>query len=68
VGYVAGTFIGIMIQGVIQTYVTFDGTLNSWWAKIVIGVLLFVFIVLQRMLSSGKNPFQAFNRLRFVHR
>lgn len=68
VGYVAGTFIGIMIQGVIQTYVTFDGTLNSWWAKIVIGVLLFVFIVLQRMLSSGKNPFQGFNRLRFVHR
>jgi galactofuranose transport system permease protein len=68
VGYVAGTFIGIMIQGVIQTYVTFDGTLNSWWAKIVIGVLLFVFIVLQRMLSSGKNPFQVFNRLRFVHR
>jgi simple sugar transport system permease protein len=68
VGYVAGTFIGIMIQGVIQTYVTFDGTLNSWWAKIVIGVLLFVFIVLQRMLSSGKHPFQMFNRLRFVHR
>lgn len=67
VGYIAGTFIGIMIQGVIQTYVTFDGTLNSWWAKIVIGVLLFVFIVLQRMLSSGKNPFRVFNRLRFVH-
>ncbi len=68
VGYVAGTFIGIMIQGVIQTYVTFDGTLNSWWAKIVIGVLLFVFIVLQRMLSSGKNPFQVFNRLRLAPR
>lgn len=58
VGYVAGTFIGIMIQGVIQTYVTFDGTLNSWWTKIIIGALLFMFIVLQKVFSSGKNPFQ----------
>ncbi|MBZ0294914.1 MAG: sugar ABC transporter permease YjfF [Anaerolineae bacterium] len=64
VGFVAGTFIGVMIQGVIQTYITFDGTLNSWWTKIVIGVLLFVFIALQRMLSSGKNPFQFLSRLR----
>ncbi len=48
VGLVAGTFIGIMIQGLIQTYIVFDGTLSSWWTKIVIGILLFVFIVLQR--------------------
>jgi len=47
-GLVAGTFVGILIQGLIQTYIVFDGTLSSWWTKIVIGVLLFVFIVLQR--------------------
>jgi simple sugar transport system permease protein len=58
VGYVAGTFIGVMIQGVIQTYITFDGTLNSWWTKIIIGALLFVFIVLQKIFSGGKNPLQ----------
>ncbi len=52
VGYVAGTFIGVLIQGVIQTYVTFDGTLNSWWTKIVIGMLLFFAIALQKFLSS----------------
>ena len=68
VGYVAGTFIGIMIQGVIQTYINFDGTLNSWWTKIIIGALLFVFIVLQKAFSSGKNPFQFLNRLRFVRK
>jgi galactofuranose transport system permease protein len=68
VGYVAGTFIGIMIQGVIQTYINFDGTLNSWWTKIIIGVLLFVFIVLQKAFGSGKNPFQFINRLRFVRK
>lgn len=68
VGYVAGTFIGIMIQGVIQTYINFDGTLNSWWTKILIGVLLFVFIVLQKIFSSGKNPFKLGNRLKFLQR
>src|SRR6185369_8631131 len=68
VGYVAGTFIGIMIQGVIQTYITFDGTLNSWWAKILVGMLLFVFIVLQIIFSSGKNPFQSLNRLKFMRK
>lgn len=48
VGTVAGTFLGVMIQGLIQTYVIFDGTLSSWWTKIVIGGLLFAFIIFQR--------------------
>ncbi|WP_337266650.1 galactofuranose ABC transporter, permease protein YjfF [Oryzifoliimicrobium ureilyticus] len=54
-GYVAGTFIGILIQGLIQTYITFDGTLSSWWTKIVIGLLLFAFILLQKgiLFASG---------------
>jgi len=65
VGYVAGTFIGIMIQGVIQTYVTFDGTLNSWWTKIVIGLLLLFFIALQKFLTSYRGSFSLPNlRLR----
>ncbi len=47
-GYVAGTLLGILIMGLIQTYIVFDGTLSSWWTKIVIGLLLFSFIALQR--------------------
>jgi simple sugar transport system permease protein len=47
-GFVGGTLIGILIQGLIQTYITFDGTLSSWWTKILIGLLLFVFILLQK--------------------
>ncbi|WP_255617688.1 galactofuranose ABC transporter, permease protein YjfF [Aurantimonas sp. VKM B-3413] len=47
-GFVAGTFLGILIMGLIQTYIVFDGTLSSWWTKIVIGLLLFAFIALQR--------------------
>jgi simple sugar transport system permease protein len=47
-GFVAGTLIGILIQGLIQTYITFDGSLSSWWTKILIGFLLFAFILLQK--------------------
>jgi len=51
VGYVPGTLMGILILGLIQTMITFNGTLNSWWTKIVIGGLLLVFIVLQKLIS-----------------
>ncbi|SDG54570.1 galactofuranose ABC transporter, permease protein YjfF [Alloyangia pacifica] len=50
-GFVAGTFFGILIMGLIQTYIVFDGTLSSWWTKIVIGGLLFAFIMLQKGLG-----------------
>lgn len=50
VGTVFGSLFGVLIQGLIQTYITFDGTLSSWWTKIIIGILLFSFIALQRIL------------------
>jgi galactofuranose transport system permease protein len=48
-GYVLGTVLGVVVLGTIQTLINFDGTLSSWWTKIVIGALLFLFIVLQRL-------------------
>jgi simple sugar transport system permease protein len=50
-GYVAGALSGVLVLGTIQTLIAFDGTLSSWWTKIVIGGLLFVFCVVQRLLS-----------------
>lgn len=47
-GTLVGTFLGILIEGTIQTYITFDGTLSSWWAKIATGLLLFAFIAFQQ--------------------
>jgi ribose/xylose/arabinose/galactoside ABC-type transport system permease subunit len=47
-GSVIGTLLGVLIQGLIQTYINFDGTLSSWWTKIVTGMLLFAFIGLQQ--------------------
>ena len=56
VGYVAGTLVGVMILGVIQTLIVFDGSLSSWWTRIAIGALLFVFCLMQRLLDrSGKK-------------
>ncbi|HYH04270.1 MAG TPA: galactofuranose ABC transporter, permease protein YjfF [Bacillota bacterium] len=52
VGYVFGTMFGVLILGTIQTVITFDGTLSSWWTKIAVGMLLSIFIILQRFLSD----------------
>ena len=55
-GTIFGTFIGVLIQGLIQTYISFDGSLSSWWAKIATGLLLFAFIAFQQLsvgLSRG---------------
>ncbi|MDD7969974.1 galactofuranose ABC transporter, permease protein YjfF [Roseinatronobacter alkalisoli] len=47
-GYMFGTLIGVLTMGLIQTYIVFDGSLSSWWTKIVIGGLLLMFILLQK--------------------
>lgn len=54
VGYVAGTVVGVLIFGIIQTAIVFQGTLSSWWTKIVIGVLLLSFILLQKVIQAKK--------------
>ena len=37
-GYVLGSVLGVLVLGLIQTLITFEGTLSSWWTKIVIGL------------------------------
>ena len=54
-GYVVGTLFGVLTMGLIQTYIVFDGTLSSWWTKIVIGALLLLFILLQRGLLRATS-------------
>ena len=54
-GYVAGALSGVLVLGLIQTLIAFDGSLSSWWTKIVIGALLFVFCVVQRLLSKRNS-------------
>ncbi len=56
-GFVIGSFLGVLIQGLIQTYISFDGMLSSWWAKIATGLLLFAFIAFQQLtLHLARRP------------
>ncbi|MBK8049381.1 MAG: sugar ABC transporter permease YjfF [Anaerolineales bacterium] len=52
VGYVIGTVFGVLIQGLIQTIIMFQGDLNSWWTKIVVGLLTLFFIALQSAFAA----------------
>lgn len=52
VGYVAGTLFGVLILGIIQTLIAFDGSLSSWWTRIVVGALLLLFCLLQRLFEG----------------
>jgi galactofuranose transport system permease protein len=62
VGLVSGTLIGVLIQGVIQTLITFQGTLNSWWTRIAVAFLLCLFIVIQRFIVIYREKKKSQNR------
>lgn len=58
VGSVVGTTFGVLIQGVIQTIVTYQN-LNTWWTKVTIALLLCVFIVIQRIIAIRSEKAKA---------
>jgi len=51
-GGVLGTFLGVLILGVIQLYITLDGSMSSWVAKIVTAILLLLSILTQRFVAA----------------
>lgn len=55
VGNPIGTFFGVLIKGTISSLITTQGTLSSWWVRIVLSALLCFFIVLQSVITSRKN-------------
>lgn len=48
VGFVLGSVIGVLVLGTIQTFVT-AANLDSYWTRIMTGVLLLVFVLVQRL-------------------
>jgi simple sugar transport system permease protein len=52
VGSLVGTLLGVLILAIIQTAITFEGTLSSGWTRIAVGLLLFAFIALQRLVAK----------------
>jgi simple sugar transport system permease protein len=57
VGNVIGTLFGVLITGTIISILQFNGTLSSWWTRIVVGVLTLIFIGIQSFFySRRKHP------------
>jgi simple sugar transport system permease protein len=54
-GSILGAFFGVAMQGLILTYITFDGRLNSWWTKIFIGLLVLTFLLLRSFLDHARG-------------
>jgi simple sugar transport system permease protein len=54
-GSIFGTVLGVLVYGTIQVLIVFQGTLNSWWTRIAIGFLVFVFCALQRLFEARKE-------------
>ena len=51
VGFVGGTAMGVLILGLIQNLINFNGQLNTWWTKIAVGGLVLVFIAIQNVVA-----------------
>jgi simple sugar transport system permease protein len=62
VGFMAGTLMGVLILGLIQSLITFQGNLNSWWTRIVVGLLVLLFILLQNVISGLSKHFHAVSK------
>jgi simple sugar transport system permease protein len=54
-GYLVGTVLGVLTLGLIKTILNFQGNLTSWWLRIVVGLLLFAFILLQRLVVARRR-------------
>lgn len=55
VGYMQGTLLGVLLKATIPAIITFNGSMNSWWAKIFTGLLLLLFIVIQRVVVASST-------------
>jgi len=66
VGFVVGTVFGVLIEGIIQTFINFQGNLNSWWTRIAVAVLLLIFIAVQRLLVARREQKKSVKRVETV--
>ena len=55
VGFLAGTLMGVLIFGLIQTLINFEGSLSAWWTRITAYALLLVFILLQNFVTAASR-------------
>ncbi|MCA9872331.1 MAG: sugar ABC transporter permease YjfF [Anaerolineales bacterium] len=61
-GYVFGTLFGVLVTGLIQMLIQFNGELSSWWTRIAVGALTLIFIGVQSLFTSRRKKRQALGR------
>jgi len=44
-----------MVLGMIKTLISFDGTLSSYWIRIITGALLLAFVVVQSFVTRRQR-------------
>jgi ribose/xylose/arabinose/galactoside ABC-type transport system permease subunit len=54
-GYVLGSMLGVLVLATIYACKEFDGDLNTGWTRVMIGVLVLFFIVLQRLVATRRR-------------
>jgi simple sugar transport system permease protein len=54
-GYVLGSMLGVLVLATIYAYKEFDGDLNTGWTRLMVGVLVLFFIVLQRLVVTRRR-------------
>ncbi|WP_082232943.1 ABC transporter permease [Halobacillus massiliensis] len=54
-GGVVGTFIGVMLLGIVLNVINLDGTLDSWWQPVIRGLFLVAIVVIQaKVMNTNK--------------
>ncbi|MEQ6901551.1 galactofuranose ABC transporter, permease protein YjfF [Nocardioides sp. YIM 152588] len=54
-GYVVGSLLGVLVLGLIRVLISFDGTLSSYWVRIITGALLLAFVLVQRFATRRQR-------------
>ena len=54
-GYLFGTLFGVLVTGLIQMIIQFNGELSSWWTRIAVGALTLIFITVQSYFAHRRE-------------
>jgi simple sugar transport system permease protein len=52
-GSLVGTAIGVMLLGAVQSAITYENNISSWWTRIIVGGLLLMFLLIQKGVEKG---------------
>jgi ribose/xylose/arabinose/galactoside ABC-type transport system permease subunit len=54
-GGVFGTFVGVLLLGVVLNIINLEGTLDSWWQPVIRGLFLMIIVIIQALLLKRQT-------------